>query len=992
MLIALGILAGSILGAAAAGFQGALAGGFTGLIIALAIRSHNELKAREARVAAVPDVLTTPDVPTTAPDLPPIASASTLSSPVVRTMLTVPERLSAIEARLARLEAGMVAVTPADADAATLIREGVLAVPPFGAPVVAGTPVMADMASTLSAPTAGPTIAPVNAESGGEKGPPGFARTSDGTFVPVAAAHAATARAASAAAAPTLASERLADPRAVNPLWAWVTGGNLLTRIGVVILFIGVVFLLRYFAEMITISIELKLAGVALAGAALVIVGMRLTGTRPGYGVSLAGAGAGILYLTTYAALRLYDVLPPELAFVVFVTIALLTVGLAMRSDAQPLAGLAIAGGFLAPFLLSTGEPTPLTLFSYFAVLNAAIFALAWVRSWRALNVLGFVFTFMLGLFWGHRFYRPEYFATVQPFLVLYFLFYVAIAVLYAVRAPLRTRAPVDGLLVFGVPLIGFALQTGLVRDHRYGAAISAFALAAFYGVLAAGLFRRKEPGLGLLGRAFLVLAVIFVTVAIPYAADARWTSAWWALEAAGVYWIGCRQQQSLARACALLLQLGAAVAFASDLVRESDHIFLNANFLGSTLIAVAALVTAWLADHHRDRVSSFESKWVPFMLLWGLVWWYGGAAREMVVALPARAVPNAMLAFVTGTVALPLILRHWLRWPQLARFGVALLPAMALVGMQDWERMHTTLRAWGFVVWPLAWIVHWCVLHEADARRLDEAKTDTPPQPGAAWLQHAHTASAIALVAWISWEASEWVGRWFAEGTVWIACAAAWPAIAYLALAPRLGAWRGWPWADYRDAYAVSAATAIAALLAVWFVLVNLVSPGSAAPLPYVPLANPLDFTLIAALLVLFAWTRATDVLDEVNAYRWFGVAVFLLVNAVVFRAVHQWLDVPWRWSALLRSTTLQATLTLMWTATALPLMVTANKRAIRPLWMVGATLLAVVVGKLFLLDLAALSGLSRVVAFLGVGVLLLVIGYLAPLPPAARRGDSKA
>ena len=78
-----------------------------------------------------------------------------------------------------------------------------------------------------------------------------------------------------------------------------------------------------------------------------------------------------------------------------------------------------------------------------------------------------------------------------------------------------------------------------------------------------------------------------------------------------------------------------------------------------------------------------------------------------------------------------------------------------------------------------------------------------------------------------------------------------------------------------------------------------------------------------------------------------------------------------PWRWHSLLRSTTLQATLTLMWTATALPLMVVANKRAIRPLWMVGAALLAVVVGKLFLVDLAALSGLSRVVAFLGVGVL---------------------
>jgi uncharacterized membrane protein len=599
------------------------------------------------------------------------------------------------------------------------------------------------------------------------------------------------------------------------------------------------------------------------------------------------------------------------------------------------------------------------------------------------------VFTFVLGAFWGHRFYRPAYFATVEPFLVLFFLFYVAIAVLYAARAPLRTSAPVDGLLVFGVPLIGFALQTGLVQDHRYGAAISAFAVAAFYGVLALALWRRQAPGLALLGRAFLVLAIIFATIGIPYAVDARWTSAWWALEAAGVYWIGCRQRQTLTRAFALLLQVGAAIAFATDLHREADRMFLNADFLGMALIALAGFASAWLADRYREHVTAWERAVVPFILAWAMVWWYWGAARELVPELSGRDVPNAMLAFVTGTVAVALVLQRWLRWSRLVWLGVVLLPAMLLVGISDWERMHTTLRAWGFVVWPLAWIVHWCVLRAADAPRDAEAIAAGRPLAAPAWLKHAHTASAIALVGWLSWEASEWVGRWFAEGTVWMACAAAWPAVVYLALAPRTARWRGWPWSDHHESYAISAATALAALLAVWFVVVNVVSPGGVEPLPYVPLVNPLDLTLIVALVVLFAWLRATGTIDETQSYAWLGAAVFLLVNAIVFRTVHQWLDVPWRWHALLRSTTLQATLTLMWTATALPLMVVANKRAIRPLWMVGAALLAVVVGKLFLIDLAALAGLSRVVAFLGVGVLLLVIGYLAPLPPAARRGS---
>jgi uncharacterized membrane protein len=65
---------------------------------------------------------------------------------------------------------------------------------------------------------------------------------------------------------------------------------------------------------------------------------------------------------------------------------------------------------------------------------------------------------------------------------------------------------------------------------------------------------------------------------------------------------------------------------------------------------------------------------------------------------------------------------------------------------------------------------------------------------------------------------------------------------------------------------------------------------------------------------------------------------------------------------------------------------MVAATRRSLRPLWMLGAALLAAVVAKLFLVDLSALSGLPRVVAFLGVGILLLVIGFLSPLPPTAK------
>jgi uncharacterized membrane protein len=243
---------------------------------------------------------------------------------------------------------------------------------------------------------------------------------------------------------------------------------------------------------------------------------------------------------------------------------------------------------------------------------------------------------------------------------------------------------------------------------------------------------------------------------------------------------------------------------------------------------------------------------------------------------------------------------------------------------------------------------------------------------------------SAIALVAWVAWEASEWVGRYTAAGTIWMACATALPAIVYLVVAVRWRDSRRWPFAAYADAYGASAGTTVAASLAVWFAIVVLTSPGDPAPLPYAPLLNPFDLSLLAALGALWLWARVWGRMDDRTLYGWLGAAVFVVLNGAVVRTAHHWADVPWRLSSLMAHKPLQAALTLTWTATALALMLWATRKSVRAAWMVGAALLAAVVVKLFAIDLPALSGLTRVVAFMGVGVLLLVIGYVAPLPPA--------
>jgi uncharacterized membrane protein len=100
------------------------------------------------------------------------------------------------------------------------------------------------------------------------------------------------------------------------------------------------------------------------------------------------------------------------------------------------------------------------------------------------------------------------------------------------------------------------------------------------------------------------------------------------------------------------------------------------------------------------------------------------------------------------------------------------------------------------------------------------------------------------------------------------------------------------------------------------------------------------------------------------------------------LLRTVHQWVGVPFELQALLDSRIAQAALSLLWTATALVLMMAAGRARSRRLWMLGALLLGIVVLKLFVNDIGT-RGSERVVSFIGVGVLLMVIGYMAPVPP---------
>ncbi|MFT5395811.1 MAG: putative membrane protein [Gammaproteobacteria bacterium] len=198
------------------------------------------------------------------------------------------------------------------------------------------------------------------------------------------------------------------EPSAQNPfekiisyIRHFFTTGNVVVKVGVIILFFGVSFLLKYAAQRNAFPIELRLIAVAIGAIGMLIFGWRLRHTKAQYALVLQGGAVGVLYLTVFSAAKLYTVLPLGLTFFVMVALVVFSCLLAVLQNSRSLACLATIGGFLAPVLTSSGGGSHIALFSYYAVLNAGVFGIAWFKAWRILNWLGFVFTFVIASLWG---------------------------------------------------------------------------------------------------------------------------------------------------------------------------------------------------------------------------------------------------------------------------------------------------------------------------------------------------------------------------------------------------------------------------------------------------------------------------------------------------------------------------------------------------------------------------------------------------------------
>jgi uncharacterized membrane protein len=193
--------------------------------------------------------------------------------------------------------------------------------------------------------------------------------------------------------------------------WEQFMGVKLLAWLGGLAAFLGVAFFVKYSFDNNLISPEVRMALGFIAGLGLLVGGVVMS--RKDYAAlahTLCGTGVVILYAVTFACRSVYHfeffgLVPTFLLMVLITTTAFF---LAVRLNAMAVAILGMLGGFLTPFLLSTGQDNPFGLFGYIAILDVGLLLVAANRRWPYLTALAALGTVFLQIGWADEFFTKE--------------------------------------------------------------------------------------------------------------------------------------------------------------------------------------------------------------------------------------------------------------------------------------------------------------------------------------------------------------------------------------------------------------------------------------------------------------------------------------------------------------------------------------------------------------------------------------------------------
>ena len=467
-------------------------------------------------------------------------------------------------------------------------------------------------------------------------------------------------------------------------------GENLFGKIGILVFVIGVGFFVKYAIDKDWINETLRTVLGFLTGSALLVVAERLQKKYRTFSSLLAGGAFAVFYLTVAIAFHFYHLFPQTVAFTILIAITLFMSILSILYDRRELAIISLVGGFLAPFLVSTGNGNYLVLFTYMSILNLGMFGLSIYQKWGELPVIAFVFTYVvMGIFLLTGFTTGSTHISVHLFIfatLFYFIFLLPILSILRVEAVKKNR----GLLLVIITNNFIYLLLGILFLRNMGLPFKSEGLLslliAIINLVLVIWLRMSKKDYKFLIYAMLGLVLTFVSITIPIQLDGNYITLFWAAEMVLLLWLYVKSKIGVYERATQVLMGLTLVSYLMDIYNvlmtssSSETIFLNSSFATSLFVGLATGAFALLMGRYRSLFTEARylryTPWNSIMLLAAAAILYYTFMAEFALHLAGATRSGMMLAFTSAAI---FILSYFKKRFPIKQYTIPYLTAMGM-------------------------------------------------------------------------------------------------------------------------------------------------------------------------------------------------------------------------------------------------------------------------------------------------------------------------
>lgn len=393
--------------------------------------------------------------------------------------------------------------------------------------------------------------------------------------------------------------------------WEKFIGENLANKIGIAILVLGISFFVKFAIDKNWINESGRVIIGLISGGILVVVAHYIRNTYRSFSSVLVGGGLTVFYFTIAFAFHQYNLMSQQAAFIIMVVITAFAVVLSVFYNRMELAILATVGGFITPFLVSTGQNNYVTLFTYLCILNAGLLVLSWFKQWKAINIIALFFTVIIYGGWLTR----QIFTDKEPFPYQWALFFAT--VFYALSLTTHIINNLKLKIKFGAFDFTFLLAINFLFYSAGVIILEYWNNGEYKGLFTASLgiinlalawvfFKKKSIDKNFI-YLLIGLTLTFISLTGPVQLKGNHISLFWAGEIVLLFWLYQRSGIMLLKIASLLilplLLISLCMAWWTIYIGNDSLIprIINKGFITTLVTAVALLIYYKLMQKEAD-------------------------------------------------------------------------------------------------------------------------------------------------------------------------------------------------------------------------------------------------------------------------------------------------------------------------------------------------------------------------------------------------------